>query len=93
MLSVFAIKLNEVFEKLKEYGHSEVKEYKNLYKNNLKFNLLLNMIIDDIKFDNEKQRTEYLKEMYPKLKLDEIKFLDELGINSLHYRLKLWFYK
>ena len=93
MLSVFAIKLNEVFKKLKEYEHSEVKEYKNLYKNNLKFYLLLNMIIDDIKFDNEKQRTEYLKEMYPKLKLDEIKFLNELGINSLHYRLKLWFYK
>jgi len=93
MLSVFAIKLNEVFEKLEEYGHSEVKEYKNLYKNNLKFYLLLNMIIDNIKFDNEKQRTEYLKEMYPKLKLDEIKFLNELGINSLHYRLKLWFYK
>lgn len=90
MLSVFAIKLNEVFEKLKEYGYSEVKEYKKLYKNNLKFHLLLNMIIDDIKFDNEKQRTEYLKEMYPKLK---IKFLNELGINSLHYRLKLWFYK
>lgn len=93
MLSVFAIKLNEVFKKLKEYGHSGVKEYKNLYKNNLKFYLLLNMIIDNIKFDNEKQRTEYLKEMYPKLKLDEIKFLNELGINSLHYRLKLWFYK
>ena len=93
MLSVFAIKLNEVFEKLKEYGHSEVKEYKNLYNNNLKFYLLLNMIINDIKFDNVKQRTEYLKEMYPELKLDEIKFLNELGINSLHYRLKLWFYK